>query len=193
MFDYITGKLVELNPTYAVLDNNGLAYFIHISLLTYSQLSEQNEQKLYIHHIIREDSHNLFGFVSKKEREMFRLLISVSGVGANTARVMLSTLSPEELEKAILANQVNVIKSVKGIGLKTAQKIIIELKDKIGKLSEEMEVMLAGESKVRDEAAEALVALGFAKSQINKVLDKLLNKESHLNVEEVIKKALKMM
>ena len=193
MFEYIKGLLVELNPTYAVIENSGMAYFINISLQSYSQLTENTEQQLYIHHVIREDSHTLFGFVSKKEREMFRLLISVSGVGANTGRVMLSTLSPDELEKAILANQVNVIKSVKGIGMKTAQKIIIELKDKMGKLSEEMEVILAGENKVREEAAEALTALGFTKAQINKNLDKLLNKEGHLSVEELIKRALKMM
>jgi len=193
MFEYIKGLLVELNPTYAVIDNAGIAYFINISLQSYSQLTENKEQQLYIHHVIREDSHTLFGFVSKKERQMFRLLISVSGVGANTGRVMLSTLSPDELEKAILASQVNVIKSVKGIGMKTAQKIIIELKDKMGKLSEEMEVILAGESKVREEAAEALTALGFTKAQINKNLDKLLNKEGHLSVEELIKRALKMM
>ncbi len=193
MFDYIKGKLTELTPTYAVIENNGIGYFIHISLQSYSKLSENAEQQLFIHHIIREDVHNLFGFVDKKERAMFRLLISVSGVGPNTGRVMLSTLSPDELEKAVLGNQVNVIKSVKGIGLKTAQKIIIELKDKIGKLSEEMEVMLAGENKTKEEASEALSMLGFSKTQINKVLDKLLNKENNFNVEELIKKALKML
>ncbi|MCK5538225.1 MAG: Holliday junction branch migration protein RuvA [Bacteroidales bacterium] len=193
MFDYIEGLISELTPTYAVVDNSKIGYLINISLHSYSQLSENNAHKLYIHHVIREDSHQLFGFVIKKEREMFRLLISVSGVGANTARVMLSTLTTDELEKAILGSQVNIIKSVKGIGMKTAQKIIIELKDKLGKLSDDLEMVLAKDYKVREEALDALLMLGFSKIQINKGLDKLLNKESNFTVEELIKNALKLL
>lgn len=193
MFDYIQGKVTELTPTFVVIDVAGVGFLIHISLQSYAAINDKNLQKMFIHHVIREDAHLLFGFTDKKEREMFRLLISVSGVGANTARVMLSTLSTQELEKAILGNQVNIIKSVKGIGLKTAQKIIIELKDKMGKLSEEMEVLIAHDSRTRDEALEALVMLGFAKPAINKVLDTLLNKESGMDVENLIKNALKQL
>jgi Holliday junction DNA helicase RuvA len=193
MFDYIEGKVAELTPTYVVLDVAGIGYFVNISLQSYSVIEEKKMLKMYIHHVIREDVHLLFGFKEKKERDMFRLLISVSGVGANTARVMLSTLTTVELEKAILGNQVNIIKSVKGIGLKTAQKIIIELKDKMGKLTEEMSVLMASDSKVREEALEALIMLGFAKPSVNKVLDNLLNKESGMDVEHLIKNALKQL
>jgi len=193
MFDYIEGKVAELTPTYVVIDVAGIGYFVNISLQSYSVIDEKKILKMYIHHVIREDVHLLFGFKEKKEREMFRLLISVSGVGANTARVMLSTLTTSELEKAILGNQVNIIKSVKGIGLKTAQKIIIELKDKMGKLTEEMSVLMASDSKVREEALDALVMLGFAKPSVNKVLDNLLNKESGMDVEHLIKNALKQL
>ena len=148
---------------------------------------------LYIHQIIRDDSHTLFGFFDKNEREIFRLLISVSGIGANTARMMLSSLSPLEIEKAILSDDVGLIKSIKGIGLKTAQRVIIELKDKIGKGTEGSENLPLTNNTIKQEALSALIALGFVKNKIEKTLDKIVKTEPNIKIEELVKKALKMM
>ena len=191
MFEYIKAKLVELTPTFAIMDNNGLAYFINISLHTYSQLKEGTETTLFIQQIVKEDAHLLFGFADKTEREIFRLLITVSGIGANTARMMLSSLSPADIKSAIEVENVNVLKSVKGIGLKTAQRIIIDLKDKIGKTEINEEIFSTLNNTKREEALSALVMLGFNKPAIEKSLDKIINEQGDIGVEELIKLALK--
>ncbi len=191
VFEYISGKLVEVTPTAAIIEQSGLGYFVQISLNTFSQLRKKNEGKLYIQEIIREDSHDLYGFFDKAERELFRLLITVSGVGANTARMMLSSFPPAELQKAIMTEDVNLIKSVKGIGAKTAQRIIIDLRDKLGKVGESTQFFAGPDNTSREEALSALVMLGFGKSESIKVLDKLLALEPELGVERLVKTALK--
>ena len=191
MFEYIKAKLVELNPAYALMDNAGIAYFINISLNTYSQLKENAETTLYLQQIVREDAHLLFGFADKIEREIFRMLITVSGIGANTARMMLSSLNTADLKKAIETGDVNLLKSVKGIGLKTAQRVIIDLKDKIGKTEESADIFASLNNTKREEALSALVMLGFNKPAIEKTLDKIINEKKEIGVEELIKLALK--
>jgi len=191
MYEYIKAKLVELNPAYAVMDAGGIGYFINISLNTYSSLKEDSESILFIHQVVREDAHILYGFSEKAERELFRLLISVSGIGSNTARMMLSSLSIKELKNAILTGNVNILKSIKGIGLKTAQRIIIDLKDKIVKSVSESDIFDDQSNTKRDEALSALVMLGFNKLAVEKNLDKMILEEANLSVEEMIKLALK--
>jgi len=191
MFEYIKAKLVELNPTYAVMDTGGVAYFINISLNTYSLLKEGDEQKLFIHQVVREDAHILYGFAEKAERELFRLLITVSGIGSNTARMMLSSSSIKELKNAILTGNVNILKSIKGIGLKTAQRVIIDLKDKIVKSGSDTDIFIDQSNTKREEALSALVMLGFNKLAVEKNLDKMIHEEGELSVEEMIKLALK--
>jgi Holliday junction DNA helicase RuvA len=191
MIEYIRGSLIRITPTYLVIETGGIGYFVNISLNTFSKLEKQSEYTLPVHEVIREDAHQLFGFANEGEREMFRLLISVTGVGANTARMMLSSLSTEELERAISTSDVNVLKSVKGIGLKTAQRIIVDLKDKIGKITAGDEIFALSDNTNREEALSALVMLGFAKSAVNKVIDKIVREEKNLTVEDIIKKALK--
>jgi Holliday junction DNA helicase RuvA len=191
MIDYIKGTLTQVNPTYITIESGGIGYFIHISLNTYSRLEGKAETRILIHEVIREDAHQLFGFADSAEREIFRHLISVTGVGANTARMMLSSISPEEIEKAILSSDVNLLKSVKGIGLKTAQRIIVDLKDKLGKQAGSPEIFAFADNTRREEALSALVMLGFAKSAVSKVLDKIVREERNLNVEDLIKRALK--
>ena len=191
MYEYLKAKLVELNPTYAIMDTGSMAYFLNISLNTYSLLKEGTEQTLYLQQIIREDAQLLFGFADKTEREIFRMLLTVSGVGANTARMMLSSLSSGELKNAVETGNVNILKGVKGIGLKTAQRIIIDLKDKIGKAGDETDIFSTINNTIRDEALSALVMLGFNKSAIEKILDKIIGEKSDVSVEELIKLALK--
>jgi holliday junction DNA helicase RuvA len=191
MIDYLKGKLVELTPAFIVLENAGIGYFVNISLSTFSKLEGKTEFKILIYEVIREDSHQLFGFADKEERDIFRLLISVSGVGASTARMMLSSLSYDEIEKAILGSDVNTLKSIKGIGLKTAQRIIVDLKDKLGKQSGTGEIFAFTDNTKREEALSALVMLGFGKSAVLKVLDRIIREEKNLTVEDLIKKALK--
>ena len=140
MYDYISGKLIQNTPSYAVIDNNGIGFFINISVNTYSKLENKTNVKLFIHHVIREDAHLLFGFFDTVERDMFQLLISVSGIGANTARVILSSLSVNDIRSAIMGGQVEVLKSIKGIGAKSAQRIIVDLRDKVGKVDEETQI-----------------------------------------------------
>lgn len=193
MFEYIKGDLADLNPTSAVIDNNGVGYYLNISLNTYSKLSGYKSAQLFIHQVIRDDAHLLFGFIDVKEREIFRLLISVSGVGANTARMMLSSLSPSEIQTAILSNNVKTLQGVKGIGAKTAQRIIIELKDKLAKDSDISEISLQQDNTCKDEALSALVMLGFAKNSVTKVVDKLYKANPESSVEELIKLALKQL
>jgi Holliday junction DNA helicase RuvA len=191
MIDYIKGTITQITPTFLILENSGLGYFINISISTFSKLEGKNEFKVLVHEVIREDSHILFGFADTDERDIFRLLISVSGVGANTARMMLSSLSSLEIEKAIIGSDVNILKSVKGIGLKTAQRIIIDLKDKVGKQAGSGEIFAFADNTKREEALSALVMLGFAKSAVSKILEKIVREEKNLTVEDLIKRALK--
>ena len=191
MITHLKGKLIEKNPTNIVLDCNGVGYSVNISLHTFSQLPSGENVKLFIHLQVREDSHTLFGFSSKVEREVFRLLISVSGIGASIARTMLSTLSPEQVMEAITQNNIAVIQSVKGIGAKTAQRVVLDLKDKIIKIYGLDEVSLVSSNTKRNEALSALETLGFARKQVEKVCDDIVNKNPNASVETIIKQALK--
>ena len=191
MIDYIKGIITEMNPTSISVETGGIGYLINISLHTYSKLNGKGECKILVHEVIREDAHLLFGFADEEEREIFRLLISVSGIGSNTARMMLSSLSPREVESAVIESDVNLLKGVKGIGLKTAQRIIVDLKDKVGKHSAAGEIFAFEDNTKREEALSALVMLGFARSAVLKVLDKIIRDEKNLTVEDLIKRALK--
>jgi holliday junction DNA helicase RuvA len=191
MIDYIKGKIAQITPTFLTVETGDIGYFINISLTTFARLEGVNECKILIHEVIREDAHQLFGFADKEERDIFRLLISVSGVGASTARMMLSSLSPGEIEKAIIGADVHLLKSVKGIGLKTAERIIVDLKDKLGKQAGAGEIFAFSDNTKREEALSALVMLGFAKGAVAKVLDKIVREEKNLSVEDMIKRALK--
>ena len=192
MFEYIKGSLIELNPAEAIIEAGGFGYNILISLQTYDALQGKNDALLYLYHYIREDDEQLYGFATKNERELFKLLISVSGVGVGSARMMLSSLTDEEIRNAILSEDAVRIKSVKGIGLKTAQRLIIELKDKIVKGEGAVNTIpgMATDNSVIEEATIALVTLGFAKANINKVLADLIKKKPQSTVEELIKYAL---
>ena len=191
MITHLKGKLIEKNPTNIVLDCNGVGYSVNISLHTFSQLPSGENVKLFIHLQVREDSHTLFGFSSKVEREVFRLLISVSGIGASIARTMLSTLSPEQVMEAITQNNIAVIQSVKGIGAKTAQRVVLDLKDKIIKIYGLDEVSLVSSNTKRNEALSALETLGFARKQTEKICDDIVNKNPNASLETIIKLALK--
>jgi holliday junction DNA helicase RuvA len=191
MIEYIKGSLTNITPTYLSIETGGIGYFINISVTTFSKLEGKSEYKILVHEIIREDSHQLYGFADSQERDIFRLLISVTGVGASTARMMLSSLNPGEIEKAIIGSDVDLLKSVKGIGLKTAQRIIVDLKDKLGKQTGSGEIFPFADNTNREEALSALVMLGFAKSAVFKILDKIVKEEKKLTVEEMIKRALK--
>lgn len=191
MLEYIKGLLTELTPTSAVVENNGIAYFINISVNSYAGLKEGQECKLFLHEIIREDVHAMYGFVGKSEREVFRKLISVNGVGANTARLILSSLSSQNLIQAIAENNVNLLQSVKGIGTKTAQRIIIELKDKLSESEAGInEISGVLNNTLHKDALTALTMLGFAKPAVDKVLVKLLKDQSNYTLEGLIKQAL---
>ena len=191
MITHLKGKLIEKNPTNIVVECNGVGYSVNISLHTFSQLPSGEHVKLFIHLQVREDSHTLFGFSSKVEREVFRLLISVSGVGASIARTMLSTLSPKQIMEAITQNNIAAIQSVKGIGTKTAQRVVLDLKDKIIKIYGLDEVSLASGNTNRNEALSALETLGFARKQTEKICDVIVNKNPNASVETIIKQALK--
>jgi Holliday junction DNA helicase RuvA len=191
MIDHIKGPITRITPTFLTIEAGNIGYFINISLTTFTKLEGKNEYQLLIHEVIREDSHQLFGFADKEERDIFRSLISVSGVGAATARMMLSTLTPAEIEKAIIGADVHLLKSVKGIGLKTAERIIVDLKDKLGKQAGTGEIFTLADNTKREEALSALVMLGFARSAVSKVLDKIVREEKDLTVEDLIKRALK--
>lgn len=195
MIDYIKGTIAELTPTEVVIETGNIGYKALISLQTYSQLDHINDAKVYMHHILREDEELYYGFASKDERELFRLLISVSGVGAGTARMMLSSLTCDEIRSAILADDVNKIKSVKGIGLKSAQRVIIELKDKIfkGAGTADAGAIFVQQSGASDEASTALVMLGFAKPAVNKAVSAILKKDPTATVESIIKQALQIL
>ena len=191
MITHIQGKLTEKNPTDVVIDCQGIGYRINISMHTYSQIPDNENLRLYTHLQVKEDSHTLFGFSSLAEREIFRLLISVSGIGASTARVMLSSLTPKQVREGIASENVTLIQSVKGIGLKTAQRVIIELKDKVLKVYDIDEVSVLKSNTNKDEALSALEVLGFSKKQAEKVIDKIINIQPEANAEILIKEALK--
>lgn len=196
MLDYISGNIADLNPAFAVVDNHGLGYMINISLTTYNEITKNKNgevTKLFVYEAIREDAHVLFGFASKHERELFMMLISVSGVGPNTARMILSSLSPNDLEQCIASGNVGMLKSVKGIGAKTAQRILVDLKDKIKVASDALLDNNSSPSAIYDEALAALLMLGFTQQMSQKVLRKLLKDSPSITVEEAIKKALTMM
>ncbi len=197
MIDYIKGNLVELNPAFAVIDNHGIGYMVNISLSTYDTISKAaqgNEVLLYIYEAIREDAHILYGFAAKREREAFLLLISVSGVGPNIARMVLSSMSVDEFAAAITNNNVAMFKTVKGVGGKTAQRIIVDLKDKIKPTSDTLlKETEPATSEVYDEALAALIMLGFTQQASQKALKSLLSSNPALTVESAIKQALKMM
>lgn len=193
MIEYIKGNLIEITPTDLVLECHGIGYKILISLQTYEALNGKNETTVYIHHYIREDEELYYGFASKDERELFRLLIGVSGIGASTARMMLSSLTSDEIRNAILSEDINKIKSIKGIGLKSAQRLILELKDKVvkGAGSDNSTLFAASASGVAEEATTALVLLGFTKTNVNKAVSAVLKENPGASLEEIIKSALK--
>ena len=191
MITQIRGRLVEKNPTYVVVDCAGVGYMLHISLQTFSALSDDENVRLFAHLSVREDAHTLYGFISKTEREVFKLLISVSGVGPSIARTMLSSMSSEEVQNAIASENVTLIQSVKGIGLKTAQRVIVDLKDKILKTFNIDEVSLNINNTNKEEALSALEVLGFNRKQSEKAIAVILKDSPNETVELLIKKALK--
>ena len=191
MYEYIKGAIASLKPSHIVLEANSVGYFVHISLNTYTQLQGKETTRLYIHQVIREDAHLLYGFSTETERELFRMLISVSGIGSNTAIMMFSSLSPEEIRSAILTENIVLLKSIKGIGIKTAQRVIIDLKDKVGKTSASEQIIASADNTLRNEALSALIMLGFAKKPAEKELDKIIATNPNQSVESVIKQALK--
>jgi Holliday junction DNA helicase RuvA len=193
MYEFIEGEFVEKSPAHLIVKSAHLGYYLHISVFTYSQLSRLTEGRVYLHYVVREDAQLFYGFSSREEREIFRSLISVSGVGANTARLILSSLSPDEVAQAILAGNVSVLQGIKGIGAKSAQRIIVDLKDKIGKGAGIDELFISQDNTTREEALSALVALGFPKKTVEKVLTRILSEQPELSVEEVVKAALKFM
>jgi holliday junction DNA helicase RuvA len=193
MLEFIKGEISELTPTYVILDLNGLGYYVNISLISFTQLQGVSNCKLYVHQVIREDAHLLFGFTSIDERGIFRQLISVSGIGANTARMILSSLSPDEVRNAIASGNVDLLKSIKGIGIKSAQRIIVDLKDKIGISAEFPQIFKTANNTMKKEALSALEILGFSRKNSEKAIDKLLASNSSMTVEDLIKQALKLL
>ena len=197
MFDYIKGEPTELNPAYVVLETGGVGYCVNITLPTFSALSGKTNAKLYVYEAIREDAHLLYGFMNQAERQLFMLLISVSGIGANTARMIMSSYSSQEIQEMIATGNVVALNAIKGIGSKTAQRIIVDLKDKIQKIAlvpgQNSNPVFAANNELKEEAVSALVMLGFAAAASQKTVDQILKSEPHLRVEQLIKMALKMM
>ena len=196
MYEYITGRLAEVAPAYAVVEAGGIGYFINISLQTYSEIENSENTTLYLHYIVREDAQILYGFATKAERELFRLLIGVSGVGGNTARMIQSTYSPSELRNIIGTGNAVLLKNLKGLGLKTAQKIIVELSGKMVELKGDEKgagKVIAIDNENFSEALSALVMLGFQKSASEKVLKKLFKESPDMRVEEAVRLALKQL
>ena len=194
MITHLRGNIIELNPTNLILDCNGIGYYLNISLNTFSKLNtiENNDCKILTHLHIREDAHTLFGFFNQEERKIFLMLLSVSGIGASTAMMILSSLNSNEIRMAILKEDLVTLKSIKGIGMKSAQRIIIDLKDKMTDLQlNQGDVVVQNDNIKRNEALSALETLGFSAKDINKVLDNILSENSDLSVEQVIKMSLK--
>ncbi len=193
MYDYLRGEIAEIAPTYAVVDCAGVGYYVNISLNTYTAIQNLREAKLFVYEAIREDAYTLYGFRDKEEREMFELLISVSGVGPNTARMILSSLTVDDLMSVIASGNSGMLKSVKGIGAKTAQRIIVDLKDKVAGVGGAAAVAETGSGEAYEEAVAALVMLGFTRAAVQKAVGKLLREQPTLKVEEIIKMALKIL
>lgn len=191
MIHHLKGRLVEKNPTDIVVDCSGIGYRVHISLHTFAQLPESESVFLYTHLQIKEDAHTLYGFMDKTEREVFRQLISVSGIGASTARTMLSSLEPRQIMEAIVSEDVATVKSVKGIGMKTAQRVILDLKDKIVKIYGMDELSVPQYNTNREEALSALETLGYTRKQSEKVIDRIMKEDPDATVETLIKLSLK--
>jgi len=191
MITHIRGKLVEKNPTYAIIECNGVGYYLNISLHTYSKIPDSEAVKLYTYLNIREDAHTLFGFSDKIEREIFKLLISVSGVGPSIGRTMLSSMTPEQIQHAIASEDVATIQSVKGIGAKTAQRVIIDLRDKIVKTYEISEDSMQSNNTIKEEALSALEVLGYSRKQVEKLVQKIIQETPNISLENIIKQALK--
>ncbi|MAZ54845.1 MAG: Holliday junction branch migration protein RuvA [Flavobacteriales bacterium] len=191
MITHIKGKLIEKNPSFVIIDCNGVGYLLRISLQTFSKLSDDEQCMLFSHLAIKEDSQTLYGFFDKNERELFRQLISVSGVGPNTAQMILSSLTPQEIQQSILTENVIVLKGVKGIGGKTAQRIILDLKDKIAKIGITTNSSSNSYNTIREEALSALTMLGFSKSSMEKFVDDVLQDDCNIEVEELVKQVLK--
>lgn len=193
MIDYIKGNIAEINPTEAIIECYGIGYRALISLQTYEILNGKTEVKIYIHHYLREDEELYYGFATKDERELFRLLVSVSGIGASTARMMLSSLTSDEIRNAIIAEDINKIKSIRGIGMKSAQRLVLELKDKVVKGAGADNTVLFSPSAngAADEATTALVMLGFTKANVNKAVAAVLKEKPSASLEEIIKLSLK--
>jgi Holliday junction DNA helicase RuvA len=193
MYAFIKGKVVEITPAYVIVENNNIGYNVNITLNTYSKIKDLQHVKLYTHFVVREDAHVIYGFADENERKLFQLLITVSGVGTNTARLVLSSLSTDEAYTAITAGNVSVLQSVKGIGAKTAQRIVIDLKDKLSKHDITVEKVDFSHNTLKDEALSGLLILGFNKSVAEKALAKILKNDKINSVEMVIKEALKIL
>ncbi len=193
MLDYIAGEIAELTPTTCVIDNHGIGYEIYISILDYATLEKEKQTKLYVHEVIREDTHQLFGFLERRGRSLFRLLIGVSGVGPNTARLILSSMTLDQLEETISSGNDSILKSVKGIGGKTAQRIIVDLKDKINITERTLSTNMTGGGECYEDALSALTMLGFNLMQSKKVLKKIFISSPSISTEEAVKQALKML
>jgi holliday junction DNA helicase RuvA len=192
MYEFIEGEIVEKTPAQLVVKAGPVAYLLNISVNTFSKIDGSETARLYLHHVVREDAQLLYGFADKVEREIFRLLISVLGVGANTARLILSSMSPHEVKQSILSGNVAALQNIKGIGAKSAQRIIVDLRDKVGKASETDELFQPQDNTVKEEALSALVALGFPRKAVEKSLVRIMTGED-MSVEEVVKAALKLM
>ena len=191
MYEYIKGTISGLTPAGVVIETGGIGYFLHISVNTYSRINGNEHSKLFLHEVVREDAHLLYGFADKDERDFFRMLIAVNGIGAAIAIMMLSSYLPDDLRNAIITENVNLLKSIKGIGAKTAQRIIIELKDKVGKGVASDKIFKTGDSVVRNEALSALEMLGFNKKAVENSLDQIIAAQPGLTVEQLLKIALK--
>ena len=191
MYEFIKGTISGLTPAGVVVETGGIGYFLHISVNTYSRINGNEHSKLFLHEVVREDAHLLYGFADKDERDFFRMLIAVNGIGAAIAIMMLSSYLPEDLRNAILTENVNLLKGIKGIGAKTAQRVIIELKDKVGKGGASDKIFKTGDSVVRNEALSALEMLGFNKKAVENSLDQIITAQPGLTVEQLLKIALK--
>ena len=193
MIDYIKGKIVELSPAHAVVEVSDIGYHVNITLANYSELNGKDNVKIFVYEVIREDSHSLFGFFGRQERQLFLLLISVSGVGANTARVILSSIAIDDLQSAIQTGNAAILKSVKGIGSKTAERIIVDLKDKVSKIEISTVDKPVVDNVLTDEAVAALVMLGFSQMPAQKAVRKVIEINPQLTIEQVIKQSLKLL
>lgn len=193
MIAFIEGNLIEKSPTYVVIECSGMGYMVNISLNTYSKIADKTKCKIYTHLSIKEDAHTLYGFAEENERRLFRQLITVSGIGANTARMMLSSLNPEEIQQAIVSADIPLLQTIKGVGNKTAQRIVVELKDKLGKDMPAQDIFAQTHNNIREEALAALVTLGFNKQAAEKAIQKVVKEGTATTVEGVIKNVLKIL